>query len=797
MFAADTIPQAEHIQNICFLLENPFVFLRDKNIMHELKIVCYIRDKNNLAELEEVSYILLHISKGTSLLIKVVIHDIICPLKSDTFLKKIEESIHQNLDTVTISLHEDIGTFDEYDLYIRGDSLSQIKDFLTIRGLLHFTQIEAVNPTKFYNLHDRSSPSCISTSTQIFKIFPLQEHAFEFYDNLKNKRFTKNNRSKNSSNSYINININYNTSGNTGTYTSTGTEKTEAEMVLPCPDISTSLLLPISISLNMNDSIVMGDIASPDSTSERNKSCNTGYKPIDAAVTGADAVGQCTSANTSSSSGGHAFFWVRNKEGRWTSLIDRGVYTRNRAFRLFLSCKYSKTAVMKLATATATTPTGSLTGLNSMVKGKSFQLPYKQLIRNVLEHSLIIPLYVVSESSSDDKFYHNNDHIQDMSSAQVYYLDMPKALCCKSSVGMNCNTRRDQQINSMSGSSSLSSSVEIMASSRHLTSSTFVHSPFPHIDSLALSYANSRGSGGVVVVEGFLKSWSITATAFNPNDGQNFNHSSNINLNSIIPFVKITYQIGNNKFCSNIGRQHKSNSIMIEADLTRGLLSQRCWDPECRSYRSLPIIIPEQCRPDDDLLRRIWIQRLFSDYNVKFGFIKTPTPCNNPQILHYLHPVTINLTPHTLNEPLDKHFGLALIWLHSILLHINFKSTKKQLFTIILTGSLHLLPPYSKYSRGSKFLQNFAELIVLLGGFVSFPTIGIIYKALGLPEKTLSNIAVYASHLPAQSPLQIYKALGLPEKTLSNSRYDTFCDNDNDYNANIVVICDHASTRYI
>jgi hypothetical protein len=37
---------------------------------------------------------------------------------------------------------------------------------------------------------------------------------------------------------------------------------------------------------------------------------------------------------------------------------------------------------------------------------------------------------------------------------------------------------------------------------------------------------------------------------------------------------------------------------MIDVDLSRGLAYQWCWDPDCRGYRSAPISVPQQCRPD-------------------------------------------------------------------------------------------------------------------------------------------------------------------------------------------------------
>ena len=42
-------------------------------------------------------------------------------------------------------------------------------------------------------------------------------------------------------------------------------------------------------------------------------------------------------------------FWVRNKDGRYVRFVDTSVYSRNRVFRLFLSAKHGKTAILRVA----------------------------------------------------------------------------------------------------------------------------------------------------------------------------------------------------------------------------------------------------------------------------------------------------------------------------------------------------------------------------------------------------------------------------------------------------------------
>ncbi len=44
----------------------------------------------------------------------------------------------------------------------------------------------------------------------------------------------------------------------------------------------------------------------------------------------------------------------------------------------------------------------------------------------------------------------------------------------------------------------------------------------------------------------------------------------------------IVYDIGGNKFCDKIGRQHKSNHVQIICYLKEGYYIRQCRDPECK-----------------------------------------------------------------------------------------------------------------------------------------------------------------------------------------------------------------------
>lgn len=45
----------------------------------------------------------------------------------------------------------------------------------------------------------------------------------------------------------------------------------------------------------------------------------------------------------------------------------------------------------------------------------------------------------------------------------------------------------------------------------------------------------------------------------------------------------LVYNIGGNRHCYNVGREHKSNHTMMVADIARGVCYQRCHDPDCRA----------------------------------------------------------------------------------------------------------------------------------------------------------------------------------------------------------------------
>ncbi|KAL1206731.1 hypothetical protein V5N11_027289 [Cardamine amara subsp. amara] len=76
----------------------------------------------------------------------------------------------------------------------------------------------------------------------------------------------------------------------------------------------------------------------------------------------------------------------------------------------------------------------------------------------------------------------------------------------------------------------------------------------------------------------------------------------------------IVYSMLRNRYCERIGREHKSNHVMYIVDLRRGIYYQKCYDPDCRDYRSPLRPVPDSYLPEDNVYHQGDTQNL----------------CNNP-----------------------------------------------------------------------------------------------------------------------------------------------------------------------
>eukprot|EP00803_Ostreobium_quekettii_P005423 evm.model.scf_298.12 EVM.evm.TU.scf_298.12 scf_298:77793-83662(-) len=191
---------------------------------------------------------------------------------------------------------------------------------------------------------------------------------------------------------------------------------------------------------------------------------------------------------------------VTKEDGSSTLLVDMGVYTRNRAFRLMLSSKAGKNSILN--------DTGRFRAGNLNEK----EVFMASLIGNV-------------DNGHRLTMFDDEDNDRGANGQQP-----------------NIKTLRNPLGNT---------------SSRAPGEPRHGPSPFPHLDAFLASISNQGGS------QGSIRSWMSMETG-----------------------DVILYNIRDNRWCGNIGRQHKSNGIFYVVDLQAGHWYQKCYDPDCRHYRS-------------------------------------------------------------------------------------------------------------------------------------------------------------------------------------------------------------------
>jgi DNA-directed primase/polymerase protein len=196
--------------------------------------------------------------------------------------------------------------------------------------------------------------------------------------------------------------------------------------------------------------------------------------------------------------------FVKNKHGQETTFIDTGVYSRNRAFRLFLSSKAGKNVPL--------IPT------ERMMDAWSHTFPDEKIFMHSLVSNIDPMARLLTYSAEGEVFKFTEGTVQ-KSIRSVY----------------------DAQRGS---------------------------SPYPKLDTFIVEVCRySLGDEGARRNIG-IRSW------------------VSMDNESII-----VYNLSGYRYCNNIGREHKSNGVFIVVDLHEGIWYQKCYDPDCKGYRSstLPV----------------------------------------------------------------------------------------------------------------------------------------------------------------------------------------------------------------
>ncbi|KAK9830391.1 hypothetical protein WJX72_011482 [[Myrmecia] bisecta] len=201
----------------------------------------------------------------------------------------------------------------------------------------------------------------------------------------------------------------------------------------------------------------------------------------------------------------NALMVMKDETGTKTLFVDGGVYSRNRAFRLFLSSKAGRESILR--------PTGRLMPLASSQR----QTFMDALICNVTEGASLL-------RCADD--------------------------CC----GAFSWTKRGAAAHRPAGGAQ-GPPADAQA---HVGPC-----PFPELERFIASICTEGGT------QGTIRSWM---------------HWPELDV--------VLFNIKGNRWCGNVGRAHKSNGIFYIADLKGGIWYQKCYDPECRNYRSEAMPLP-------------------------------------------------------------------------------------------------------------------------------------------------------------------------------------------------------------
>lgn len=210
---------------------------------------------------------------------------------------------------------------------------------------------------------------------------------------------------------------------------------------------------------------------------------------------------------------------VKKADGGETLLIDAGVYTRNRAFRLHLSSKADGEASL--------VPTGRF-GTKGLTAEQVFMVA---LVCNVPPEARLLRCAGAEHCTSG----------------------IAAAVTARQAMRM----RREAQ-----GTTAGTTTGTAVPSGPGVA--RYGPSEHPELDAFITSVCKEGGT------QGQIRSW--------------------VELDG--GAVRL-YNIKGNRYCGNIGRQHRSNGIFIVVDLEQGMWYQKCYDPECRSYRSPVTPLPE------------------------------------------------------------------------------------------------------------------------------------------------------------------------------------------------------------
>jgi DNA-directed primase/polymerase protein len=274
-------------------------------------------------------------------------------------------------------------------------------------------------------------------------------------------------------------------------------------------------------------------------------------------------------------------------------VVDMGVYTRNRLFRLLGSCKFGKNpheATLRIA------------GSNQFPLGITNDM--------FLATAAAAKSSTTEEADVDEKVEHFVQatdwtmHAQALADTLVIPLNATK-------IGYLLLPYDEEQATLPArGPEATAESSQRVASGRSGRSKgTRGPSPYPALDEYVQGVLCQRGCEDGLASPGSIRTWSIE---------QKQGAGSTAPQHSII-----TYFLAGNRWCERVQRAHKSNGIYWVVDLTRFTCTQCCFDPDCRTFRGSPLALPPRIR--DELSESLFEEALAA-LNIEESASVSPRP---------------------------------------------------------------------------------------------------------------------------------------------------------------------------
>ena len=299
----------------------------------------------------------------------------------------------------------------------------------------------------------------------------------------------------------------------------------------------------------------------------------------------------------------------QSEDIRYSFLADLAVYTRNRAFRLYGSRKFSRGA---------SKPTLWCAKTNKLAQTENHsRYDYQRKHSNILKDSLVVP-------ESPSLFEKKATLDAAVKHGFVRIIDCDPASCTiplKVLQGGNRSALLTHISHSGGPRTNHAGMYYPQSEIRHGQGQA---SPFPVLDSFVVELVSGCRRGEINgknnmegTSNGGLRSWKI---AFLPHDESS---------SSVAGRWNVSYEISHYRYCERIGRAHRSNHIKINITLhvttsskqfhvdVDGHWRQGCHDPECRDFLFQTHLLPP------DLLGQL--QNLFSDFKSKEAIVLLPT----------------------------------------------------------------------------------------------------------------------------------------------------------------------------